>query len=50
MNIRIHSCSCLLPSSGAIVGGTAGCVLARRLSEFGKYTVLLVERGDAGDS
>ncbi|KAF8217223.1 GMC oxidoreductase-domain-containing protein [Mycena galopus ATCC 62051] len=31
-------------------GGNAGCVLARRLVEGGKNTVLLIERGDAGDS
>ncbi|KAJ7204774.1 hypothetical protein GGX14DRAFT_368399 [Mycena pura] len=31
-------------------GGTAGCVLARRLAEGGKHTVLLIEKGDAGDS
>ncbi|TCD64362.1 hypothetical protein EIP91_004231, partial [Steccherinum ochraceum] len=31
-------------------GGTAGCVLARRLSDNGDYTVLLIEKGDAGDS
>ncbi|KAK7055320.1 FAD/NAD-P-binding domain-containing protein [Favolaschia claudopus] len=31
-------------------GGTAGCALARRLSESGKHTVLLIEKGDAADS
>ncbi|TCD65457.1 hypothetical protein EIP91_002671 [Steccherinum ochraceum] len=31
-------------------GGNAGCVLARRLTDQGRHTVLLVEKGDAGDS
>ncbi|TCD61097.1 hypothetical protein EIP91_009034 [Steccherinum ochraceum] len=31
-------------------GGTAGCVLARRLSDNGAYTVLLIEKGDAAES
>ncbi|KAJ7689607.1 hypothetical protein B0H17DRAFT_1202243 [Mycena rosella] len=31
-------------------GGNTGCVLARRLGESGTHTILLVERGDAGDS
>ena len=31
-------------------GGTAGCLLARRLSDDARYSVLLVERGDASDS
>lgn len=30
-------------------GGTAGCALARRLSDNGKFTVLLLERGPAPD-
>ncbi|KAJ7205277.1 hypothetical protein GGX14DRAFT_368194 [Mycena pura] len=32
------------------LGGNAGCVLARRLAESGNNTVLLIERGGAGDS
>ena len=31
-------------------GGTARCMLAVRLGEDGRYKVLLIERGDAGDS
>ncbi|KAJ7924520.1 hypothetical protein B0H13DRAFT_2315419 [Mycena leptocephala] len=31
-------------------GGNAGCVLAWRLAGNGKNTVLLIEKGDAGDS
>ncbi|KAJ7354390.1 GMC oxidoreductase-domain-containing protein [Mycena albidolilacea] len=30
--------------------GNAGCVLARRLSESGKYTVFLIKKGDVMDS
>ncbi|KZT03996.1 GMC oxidoreductase [Laetiporus sulphureus 93-53] len=33
-----------------IGGGTGGCVVARRLAEDKKSTVLLIERGDAADS
>ena len=32
------------------LGGTAGCVLARRLAEDRRCSVLLVERGDARDN
>ena len=31
-------------------GGTAGCVLARRLTEDGAYSVLVIEKGDARDN
>ena len=36
--------------SWMLAGGTAGCVLARRLAEHRDCSVLLVERGDARDN
>lgn len=43
--VRIHKFKNKFPFFLTVGGGTAGCLLARRLSENGKFSVLLLEAG-----